>query len=363
MFIRRKLSVSIFLALVLTMVSLIGPASAQIVSTTLDGSITFRDKNALSDSVKITLEQVPRPTAGKSLEGWLLGKDGSKISVGILTLTPTTATNQTYVDPNGANLLSKYWGFAVSEEPIPDPDPATPGPILYADSIPPGAFTHMGHLLVAWNPNPDAKGIVVGLREQAAVALRHAELARDSADLATKQLHSHHVINILQGSGGDNFDASFGNPGDGIGVAKYVTDTITHANLAKDAASDNKTVTDNADLVITAAGIVGTRSSQGINNALNLVAASVDDDSVRVYLENMIIALESAVTESKTAYTSSQDMGLFDLFRDPELGLPATGDQLVSTVALTALLAGFAFVAAGGGLIFVRRRAAVRVIA
>ena len=353
MFTRRKLPIGILLAGLLTLVMSVGVYAQEPPTEDLGGDATARDGSALSDSLSIALSDVPAAPAGMVYEGWLISASGSKISVGTFSPDGSGDVTQTY-DGDGSNLLASYSTFAISVEPAVDPDPATPGAIYWADTIPAGAFTHIGHLSVAWGPNPDSKGIVVGLREQAGVANAHALLAQSSTTLASKQSHAHHVINIIEGTGGANYDASFGDPGDGVGVLNYAADTIKHADFAKGEAPDDATVAAGADAVIAATNDVIARAELARDGALLVANASSDNLIVDVGLANAVGLSGEALTAAGTAYTSAQDMGAFV----PVAGgvtTPVTGDSLVPVVALVALIAG-ALLATGGGLLVFRRR-------
>jgi hypothetical protein len=76
---------------------------------------------------------------------------------------------------------------------------------------------------------------------QTDIGLTHATLAVNSDTLTNVQLHAHHVINIVEGSAGDNYDDSFGDPGDGFGVLIYAGDANKHSGFAAgvDGASAN----------------------------------------------------------------------------------------------------------------------------
>ncbi len=364
MFNRRMFRTSVVVALLVVLMTTFGTASAE---TVLGGSVTFRDSNALSDSLVISLSGVPAPVAGTAYEGWLIGANG-KVSTGVLTVTDAGAINSTYVSPTGANLVAAYYSFAISEEPVPDSDPDTPGTVLYSDTIPSGAFLHMGHLLSSWPANPSSKGLVVGLREQVDVARTHAVLADNSTTLASVQSHAHHVINIIEGSGGANYVAAFGDPGDGNGVLNYAADAIVHATLAKNAAPDDATVTANADGVIATANNVITWATTARDNALLATVQTSLDIVTTLSIDNAVSNLTSALegrdgdgdgtVESIAneggawqAYTSAQDIGLFM----PTMGAtPGVGDSLVPVVALSILLAGLAL-GGTGGFILLRR--------
>ena len=354
MFTRRMLPVSILLTLVLTLM-MTASVSAQEVDD-LGGSAVFRDAGAASDSLVMDFSAVPALSAGSAYEGWLIDPNGVKVSVGILGRSATSDIEETYVSPSGDNLVGTYNRFAISVEPVPDPDPETPGPIAYSDAIPLAAFAHIGHLLANWPPNPDGKGIAVGLREQMAVALVHAELAKSSSTLAAQQQHSQHVINIIGGSGGANYDASVGDPGDGQGVLNYAADLITHAGLAKGAAPDDESVGDGADDAIEAAEAAVVSAQRASDEALLVVTPGTSDFRIGIALSNQVTLAGAGVENAEAAYLASQDMALFEGTageRPPEVG-----DALIPTVAMAALLAGLLLTGTGGLLLFRRRRTA-----
>ncbi len=383
MFMRRVLPISVLLALMLTLVASIAVVSAQEETTVADdealaGSVVFRDAGALSDSLAIDLEGVSQPATGTQYEGWLIAAGGaSKISTGILSVSAEGEINSTYTDPNGANLLATYNTFAISSEPDPDSDLETPGEILYSDRVEAGAFVHVGHLLVAWTSNPDGKGIAVGLREQTLRALTHANLASSSATLSAKQLHLHHVINIVEGAEGDNYDASLGGSGDGTGVLNYVADTILHANLAKAGAPNNETVVAHVNGVIASAANVSTLAIRARDNALTGIAQTTDSVLLNISLDNAVSNLTRAIHGTddddgdgvvgstakeggaNKAYTEAQDIATFVPLGGaaglPVIEAPVTGDALLGNVAMGVLIAGLALVATGT-LVLVRRR-------
>ena len=209
-------------------------------------------------------------------------------------------------------------------------------------------------MVVAWAPNPDEKGIAVGFLEQMGVALRHAELAQDSSSLAGQQTHSQHVINIIEGSGGANFDAGPGNPGDGLGVLAYGADLIKHAQFSKDAAPEDDSVGDGADDAIEAAESAIARAERARENAL-VVVSGASDFLIETALTNAVSLTGGGLDDAEAAYAASQDIGLFEGLAGQ---LPAVGDALVPTVAMAALLLGLLLTGAGGLLVFRRRRTA-----
>ena len=354
MFTRRMLPVSILLTLVLTLM-VTASVSAQ-AADDLGGEAVFRDANAASDSLVISFSDVPSLSEDSAYEGWLIDSTGGKISLGILRRTGTADIEQTYVSPSGENLAASYNRFAISLEPVPDPDPDTPGPIAYSDTVPLAAFAHIGHLIVAWGPNPDGKGIAVGFVEQMAVAAAHADLARRSSSLADQQTHSQHVINIIEGSDGANYDASAGNPGDGFGVLNYGADLIKHAGFARDAVPDDKSVGDGADDAIEATEAALAGAERARDEALVVVDPDTSEFRTGIALSNQVSLTERGMDDAAAAYEGAQDMSLFEGLAGE--APPDVGDALVPTAAMTALLAGLLLIGAGGLLVFRRRQTA-----
>lgn len=78
--------------------------------------------------------------------------------------------------------------------------------------------------------DPLAGSDIDRLIQQTNVAIQHAIFSLQSNDLSGRRLHAHHVINILEGEGGPNFDGSWGNPGDGHGAIRYATAVVEAAD-------------------------------------------------------------------------------------------------------------------------------------
>ena len=347
MFTRRMLPVSILLTLVLTLM-VTASVSAQ-EAEDLGGGAVFRDADAASDSLVMNFSDVAALPEGSAYEGWLLDSEGGKVSVGILVRSGTADIVQTYVSPSGENLAATYSRFAISVEPVPDPDPSTPGPIAYSDAVPPTVFPHVGHLVVAWPSNPDGKGIAVGFLEQMEVASIHANLAADSSTLADKQKHAQHVINIVEG---------LGSPGDGFGVLNYGADLIKHAGFSKSAAPEDESVGDGADAAIAAAESGVTFAERASAAAAVAVDSGTSEFRLGIELANMVSLTANGVSDAKAAYIASQDIALFEGLAGERDAPPAVGDPLVPAAAMAALLVGLLLTGAGGLLVFRRRQTA-----
>ncbi|MBI2872737.1 MAG: hypothetical protein HYY00_06070 [Chloroflexi bacterium] len=370
MFTRRVIRVAILVALTTALLASLGTVQAQEEKPpALEGTIVFRDAKALSDSLAIDLVDVPAPAAGTQYEGWLL-EGATKLSIGELQRQVVQGGIVfTYVEPASGNLAAKYSGFQITIKPS--------GDVAYSDTIPAAGMAHVRHLLSAWDTNPDKKGIAVGLRQQTALAMTHAQLAAKATTLADVKQHAEHVVNIIEGSKGANFGDKDGNgtvenPGDGRGVLGYADDAIAHAGLTAKAVPDRALIVGNSKRVIDSATNVKDWAGGARDNAL-LAIQQTNLSLATIFISNAAQSLTWAATGrdadgsgvidgipgeggAQTAYTSAQDMGSFSLKKGKE-GLPTTpvtGDLAVPQLALYALLAGAALTTLG--LLMLRRR-------
>lgn len=65
---------------------------------------------------------------------------------------------------------------------------------------------------------------------QIRVAITHGTFSLNSADMGPRNTHAHHVVNILEGTAGPNYDGSKGNPGDGHGAINYALEAQSAAS-------------------------------------------------------------------------------------------------------------------------------------
>ena len=378
MFMRRALSTIVVLGLMLGLFATTGLVSAQETSQseeTLGGSVTWRDAAGLSDSVVIALTGVPQPEAGTKYYGWLVSSEtGTLISVGELAVSGTGAVDVTYVDPDGANLLATYDLFIISNSE------ETSSPSQYFGSLHPSLLYQVRDLLVSSATNPGGKGVVAGLREQTQVALDLANTARASTTLADKQMGLQQVINVIEGSAGDNYDAAAGDGGDGFGVLSYASTAITSASSIKATALEveNEAVAAQADGVVASVNNAARDVTAALNNAVRGAAHTADDVILDLAITNVVLNLGKAINGIDNngdglpgntaeeggvnrAYVEAQDVGQIVLvkgdFSIPPPTPPSTGDVSFALTALGAMAAGLTMLI--GGALLLRRRGAV----
>ena len=387
MSISRKLL--ILIGVVVLMALPVGTALAQQAVTTSEETVVFMgtaviwDDQALSDAITYAMENVPAPSGGTELVGWLVSDDGSvKLNTGVMTIAADGSIGHVFDSTNarytGENLIHNYDKVVITEEAIgADPD-APAGPPVYSHVIPTAAMAHIRHLLTNWPPGTD-KGILTNLQEQLKAAITHANLSARSTTLDAITLHAHHVINIVEGKDGPNFDASFGNPGDGLGVLLHAGDR-KHGPFAAGAAPDDEVVTGHAAEVDRIGAAVAAHAETARDRALQVIEAAGRDKETlaRIFLgpgaDSALSHLEVALNGFMVgddlkeegavhAYKEAQLMATYTL--EPggpgaAAAAPTVGDATVPLLAQLAFIAAIVLLG-GGGLLMVRvRRVRVR---
>ncbi len=363
---RTKLLVLFFLVSLLTIP--IGTVLAQGASDA-EGTAIISDVLLLGDSITISMTDVPVLGDGLAYEGWLVPDDGPPaFSLGIMDVDGNGSINHTFVSEDGDNLINTYNKFVISIEPVPDDDPAPSANKPYFDEIPLAAMAHIRHLLADW-PVGSGVGILANLRIQLDTAILHATLARDSPTITDVRLHLQHVINIIEGDDGANFDASAGQPGDGIGVLAHAQDR-KHAGFAADAVSD-ATISEHAALVEEYGANAENWAIEARDEAMDLLDVS-DVSVVQVLINQVLGPLDaarngiSATGEggAEQAYVEGQLMATYMVpGRAPvEEGpvLPTVGDTTVPMLAQVALITSLLLLTAGGFLLIRDRRSRKR---
>ena len=334
MFTRRKLSTSVALMLALTLLMTLS-ASAQ--APALGGTAAFRDANAASDSLVIDFTKATVLSHGSTYEGWLIDADDNKLSTGRLGRGPFLQGE--YVSPSGADLLARYGVFAITVEPLDDPDPAPSGVIAYGAATRGAVLSHVSALV-------GDGGAATALRDQAAQVLAYAEAenadmvagmldgvvaqARESSAVASDLL-------VSSASGGDE------------NVEAVANDIIDASNNVIRLAGE---VRDAASRASSASGIEAEQETKNLLAWATRLYSGTEQDGQ---------ALDQATRKAESphgavhVYELSQDLGAFR----PNVGAPpATGDSLVPMVALAALVLGAAFALSGGLVVFRSRRRA-----
>jgi hypothetical protein len=339
--------------------TLTGGSFAVAGSSVAGGGATWQDGTGNSDTLIVALTGIDQPAAGTTYYGWLVSSDGStSTNIGALSVLASGSVTATYSAADGANLLGTYNTLAISTSE------KSASPAIYSDTLEAEAFVHLGHLLVAQTGNPSDKGILVGLREQAQLALNEAKLASAATTLDDKQTHLKRLINIVGGTIDSNYDASAGDSGDGYGVLRYSTDAATHAKLADAGAASNPTVTTQVAAVVAATGKVTSSASAALNNAVIGAGEAAEGLILDLAIQNAVTNMTEAVTENgaNKAYVDAQGIAKMVPVKGTALPVvpvvveaPDTGDISLWSYATSATLAGFVLIASGSVLLWRRK--------
>ena len=386
----NKFRLAFLMALALLVLIPAGLALAQEVDKPADTAVIW-DNLALSDAITYKMSGVVQPAPGRAYEGWLKPSDGSlpPLSTGVMTVAADGTIDHTFTSPTGANFMHLYDQVVITDEPVPDPDPAPSGMFIYSHEIPAGGIAHIRHLLTNWPPGAD-RGILTNLKLQLDAAILHATLAANADTLDAVKLHAHHVINIIEGADGSNYDASFGDPGDGLGVLSHAADR-KHGPFAASAAADDPVIVARAALVDLNGKNVEDWAIQARDQALVVIGQSalfsaklqlIPVAGILTNARNGIDSdgdgtIESIAGEggAAQAYVEAQLMATYTLepgglpvvvpveevvVQPVGPGLPSVGDSSVGTAVWGSLIGALVLLGAGGALLARGRRSRTR---
>ena len=181
-----------------------------------EGTATVFDDAGMSDGLKVSLTGAAAPDAGQEYAVWLVAEEQAAfLRVGTLDVGDDGSASLTFDSSSdghsGDNLIATYSGWAISIEDAGS-SPASPSNQGEASEV------FEGDML------DQVRGLVMsasGLRSQLETASMHAGFAAESETIEDVVKHAHHVVNILEGSDGANYDDSHGDPGDGTGALGY----------------------------------------------------------------------------------------------------------------------------------------------
>ena len=241
------------------------------------GTAVIWDDQSLSDSITTSMAGVTPPAEGTAYEGWLVSDDGeAEMSVGIMTVAIDGSISHTFGSASegytGENLIAGFNTFVITVESVPDDDPGSSSNVAFGYSVPLDGIAHIRHLLSDW-PSGSGVGIMTNLKAQLDIAIQHAELAAASDTIEDVRNHMHHVINVIEGAEGANYDASFSDPGDGIGVIVPAQDS-KHGPFAATAVPDDTVIGEHALLVEASGANVENWANKARDIALNVIGTS-----------------------------------------------------------------------------------------
>ncbi len=210
------------------------------------GILRFQDGTAAGDPLTISTGTMPLPQKGSRYEVWLVEDDAEqRISIGIIRFVGDTGS-LIFVDDKGQNLIGKYSALEITLEPDPDSNPNPSGTVAFSVRLPPGAFTHVRHLLFSFPATPGQIGFVHGLDEDTNLLATAADqmlsaLEDDNEDEVL--LQAENMLNLIVGNQSKDLkdwdgNGKIDNLSDGYGLLLnddnlgYIQGPFTHASLA-----------------------------------------------------------------------------------------------------------------------------------
>jgi len=319
---------------------------------------------ASSDAITFTLAEITPPAEGKVYEGWLVSDDGSEsLSVGVMNVQDDGTINHIYSSPGASDLLALYSKVTITEESVPDEDVAPSSVVVFGHIIPLSGITDIR----------GAAASAFAAQAQIGIAIDHADLALGATTLDLIRSHMHHVINLIEGDGGDNYDAVAGTPanGDGIGILSHAQSIQSYPDLAVQNIPGDKAVSAHAPLVKVNAKNAEDWAAQARDVAVQKALLEEDIALAKIWVQESKGLLQAAkggidadldgtvgsvVGEggADRAYVEAQLMATYTLEPGSPAPsapvLPVVGDSLVPLLAQIALVASLVLLVGGGAL-------------
>jgi len=213
------------------------------------GLLSWRDEVQNNDALQVVAEDLP-PLANNLVYALWLQGTAQSVFLGQLgpdaTGAQSNALGVTYAAPDHANLLEAFDHVTIARTTPADASKTQPTDAVLTGALPEKALVHVRHVLVSIDSTPKQIGFALGLRQESDVVLQHAQFLRDAvneSNLANLRFHAEHLVNIIEGEGGEHYGDLNGNgkvenPGDGFGLLQngagdgYIKSMSDHAGLA-----------------------------------------------------------------------------------------------------------------------------------
>lgn len=207
-----------------------------------------RNVEGHSDALNISATALPSPPSGSQYYAWLIDTKSEHV-LALGSLAPKQGKYVLDYGGNGSpgqpgtNLL----GFGDKMEVTLEQGvvQAPVGQVVLSGTFPPGAFTHIRHLLVAFPDTPNQQGFLVGLLQQSRLLDTQAQVLKGFVDTyryVSARCEAQSMIDIIEGSKGPNYQPlgpdcvsrHIVEAGDGYGLLGdgYLAGASDHASLA-----------------------------------------------------------------------------------------------------------------------------------
>jgi hypothetical protein len=211
---------------------------------------------------------------------------------------------------------------------------------------------------------------LASLESQVAIALDHANLAKNSTTLEAKVEHAEHVINAIEGKSGPNYgdfngDGTVQDFGDGTGVLGHAAIILELADAAGTAVPDDAIVAAHVTSIKASTNSVITWSTDARNAAAKVAGSSLSLADIyigpggKTVISNLDASLNGFGSEGgvEQAIAQTQTLGAYLAELGAEIPAPAspdTGDMSIPMFGK--MLAGLGLVlVVSGGLLWRRR--------
>jgi hypothetical protein len=271
------------------------------------GRLSFGTTARSGDTINLRVERLRQPTSGTSYVAWLIPiePDAPPLNLGELRVDSLGQGLLTFVDPEGRNLATLYFGVSISmERTMGGAQPQ--GEIVYSGRIPMRVPQALSAILVASEQGFNGRSLLDGAITEARIARQHSGLAAGSSTVGAMKTHAEHTINILRGTQIDYNNSGRGeNPGRGVGVYFFLNQI-------------------DAELTAAAQAPGATIALQAQIELIRVCVANARAWSDRVIaLEEILLAAESveAVAAERVESTELMDhvIGGFDLNENGEV--------------------------------------------
>jgi serine/threonine protein kinase len=253
--------------------------------------VTYTDFNSTLDKANITITDLKPLRAGTHYQAWYLAQGGEvRLNIGEIKTDDNGQGQLTYVDAESRNILAFFDQMEITVEPDNDPSINEPSDQVAASFVyPPLAFTHVRHLLVAFNSTPNKTALVQGLwfgTDQVATSVDELQAAFDANNEVLVRQKTEEIINQLAGNANTTLykdwdeNGTIEDPGDGYGLLQngepgyndqgYISQTIAHANFSASAQDATETIKTNSLAVAEAAKNVEGWTRQLLEKAVRL---------------------------------------------------------------------------------------------
>ena len=281
------------------------------VSAPID-KLSFVDNGDIrTGSFVLQLAPIAAPPAGSHYELWL-SSDTSDSPLDLGAFTPDNG-QVNFAGNSDQPLLATYDRALISLEPDGETDPAISQQIVFSSTMPAALVTPLRQLLFQ-NERTD-KGFLSGASDQVKIAVQHTGFLLDALtgnDFAKARVHAEHVVNMLDGKAGPNFndwnrDGQAQNPGDDFGLRAYVEEAYGQMGDGLAEITDSQALREQSQPALTALETAQATVAQAEEQALKIFATDTITEAQSV-ADELQVMMEEMQKDITIAYTTTLQM-------------------------------------------------------